>query len=204
MHKVKYTRQEYREEYLKSSEWKNLRSLVLDAGCECQCCKLTTANDVHHLVYRNLVDITIKDLLPVCRKCHDIIHDAINCEYISQNPNDIETIVHKTLNIINDEEFLNWKVWYTTKHFLSEEEIALITKLQPFIIKRISGLLKKNIWYEDLPNVKFTGKQLLKIEAMIELAIKRKKDKLDKPGDRRAYRMSERKIIKYIKKGLIS
>jgi hypothetical protein len=177
-HKVKYNRQEYREEYLKSDEWKSLRNIVMNSKPLCQCCS-KTASDVHHLVYRNLVDIKITDLLPVCRSCHDEIHKAIDCQYISQDPKDINSIRNKTLGILIDEKYKKYREWYNKKHHLSNEEIKIISELQSFVIKKISALVKKNIWYNNLPEIKFTGSQILKIRKIIKMALYRISNKID-------------------------
>ena len=92
-YKVKYNKQKYRNEYLKSEEWLNLRSVILKPQPSCQCCG-KKASDVHHLVYRNIVDVKITDLLPVCRKCHTLIHEAINDGYISQEEWDVFRKAH--------------------------------------------------------------------------------------------------------------
>jgi hypothetical protein len=177
-HKVKYNRQEYRQEYLKSDEWRSLRNVVMSSKPTCQCCD-NSASDVHHLVYRNLVDVKVTDLLPVCRSCHDIIHEAISCQYISQDPKDIINIKNKTLGILNDEKYKEWRQWYNKKHYLSDEEIKTISELQSFVIKKISALVKKNIWYNNLPEIKFTGCQILKIRKIIKMALYRRKNKID-------------------------
>lgn len=177
-YKVKYNRREYREEYLKSDEWKSLRSIIMDSKPSCQCCD-AQATDVHHMVYRNLVDIKITDLLPVCRSCHDEIHRAIDCEYISQDVNFIDDIKEKTININKDEEYKNWKLWYNSKHLLSEEEIETIKSLQCFVIKKISALIRRNIWYNNLKEIKFKGSQILKIRKIIKTALYRRKNKID-------------------------
>lgn len=178
-HKVKYSRKEYREEYLKSEEWRNLRSIIMNSAPDCQCCE-QKASDVHHLVYRNIVDIKISDLLPVCRVCHNLIHEAIKCQYISQDVRDLPEIKQKTLNLKNDKLFLRHKEWYYSKHFLSEEDIKWIQSLQVFVIKKISALVKKNIWYGDLNNLKFTGSQILKIKKIIGVALFRRNHGIDK------------------------
>ena len=177
MHKVKYNRHEYREEYLRSEEWKNLRSLVLNMRCNCQCCNSIKATDVHHLVYRNLVDVTVNDLIPVCRECHNLIHQAIKDEFISQNPAYFKQIKKRTLNIRKNNRYNRWHKWIISKHYLSSRYIDLITNLQPFVIKRISGLIKKNVWYDNIKEVKFTGKQIICIRKLVRTAIYRKKNK---------------------------
>lgn len=176
-YKVKYNRHEYREEYLKSDEWKTLRSQVLDTKPLCQCCQKNIASDVHHMVYRNIVDVKITDLLPVCRGCHEYIHTAIDDGYISQDVRDLDIIKIKTLNIINDEEYKNYNTWLRTKHHLSSKEIHSITKAQTFVIRKISGIMRKNIWYDVLPEMKFTGRQIEAIRKVIQLAVYRNEKK---------------------------
>lgn len=178
-YKVKYNRNEYRQEYLKSEDWKNLKNLVMSCQPICQCCS-NKATDVHHMVYRNIVDVKISDLLPVCRKCHDIIHQAINDGWISQNVKDLEEIKTKTLSINSDEKYKIYKKWMQEKHFLSEKEIKLLKTLQGFVMQKISGLVKRNVWYDKISEMKFTGKQILKIRAIIETALYRRKEKIDK------------------------
>lgn len=177
-HKVKYTRKEYREEYLKSDEWKNLRQTILGSNPDCQCCG-KSASDVHHLVYRNIVDIKISDLIPVCRKCHDFIHLAINDNWISQNPKDLMEIKEKTLKINFDEDYTKHRDWLNSKHFLSEEEKDTIKNLQGFIMQKISSLVKRNVWYDKLDSMKFTGRQILEIRKIIQMGLYRRKEKLD-------------------------
>jgi hypothetical protein len=180
MEKVKYNRHEYREEYLKSNEWKTLRELVLKIDCNCQCCRSRKANDVHHLVYRNIVDITIGDLIPVCRSCHEYIHQAIDDGWISQDSKRFNEIKNLTLNILDDEDYKLHRTWLTSKHHLSLKEIKDIKTLHGFIIRKISGMVKRKLWYDDLNDYKFTGRQILNIRNIIILAKQRKNRKVDK------------------------
>lgn len=183
MNKVKYTREEYRNEYLKSKEWQDLRSLVMNSKPECQCCHKKQATDVHHLIYKNLVDITIKELLPVCRECHKFIHKAIDDDYISQDPKDLEEIKQKTIHILMDEEYENLRKWLSDYHNLSEEEIRIIEKDKTFfLIKRIRGLTKKQVDINNITEVKFSGKQILKIRDTIKTFLYRVKNKLNRGG----------------------
>jgi hypothetical protein len=172
-YKVKYNRHEYREEYLKSDDWKTLRSQVLDIKPLCQCCQKITASDVHHMVYRNIVDVKITDLLPVCRSCHEYIHTAIDDGYISQDVKDLENIKIKTFNILNDEEYKAYNIWLRTKHNLSTSEINYIKNAQTFVIRKISGIMRKNIWYDVLPDMTFTGRQIEAIRKVIQLSVYR-------------------------------
>jgi hypothetical protein len=47
------------------------------------------------------------------------------------------------------------------------------------VIKKISALVKKNIWYNNLPEIKFTGSQILKIRKIIKMALYRRSNKID-------------------------
>ena len=186
---VKYDRKEYRNGYLKSQEWINLRDCILRPEPMCQCCQKTKATEVHHMAYRNIVDILATDLLPVCRKCHTFIHEAIKDGYISQREDKIKKITEKTLGILEDEKYKAWRKWLREKHFLSEEEIAEIKKAAgSFIIKRIAGMIKSKIWYEGLEERKFTGRQILKIRSLIDLSIYRTKNRNNKRGKHKLFK----------------
>jgi len=179
--RVKYTREEYRTEYLKSDEWKKLRSLILHTTPNCQCCAVKIASEVHHMTYRNIVDVKVTDLLPVCRTCHKFIHNAINDGYISQSPEKIEETKQKTINILNDIDYKELKKWLSSKHFLSEKEKEIIrSDTKFFIIRRIAGITKGRIWVDDIDERKFTGRQLLKIRDVIQTVLYRKRKGLDK------------------------
>jgi hypothetical protein len=193
-HKVKYTRKEYREEYLQSEEWKSLRTTIMDAGPNCQCCD-QKATDVHHLVYRNIVDIKITDLLPVCRNCHDLIHQAIRDGWISQEIKDLEDIKQKTLNIKNDEQYKEHAKWLAEKHILDKEDRDAILYLQGFVIQKISALVRKNVWHDKLEEMKFTGRQILSIKEIIKVAKFRREHKID---------IRRKSILKPRKHGVLS
>lgn len=64
----------YRECYLKSDHWKNLRAKKLAVNPVCQRCGSDQRVDVHHLRYRQLYDVGLVDLLSLCRRCHDYEH----------------------------------------------------------------------------------------------------------------------------------
>lgn len=67
----------YRDTYLKSDDWRNLRSAAIAAfapdGCCCMC-RRACKPDVHHQKYRGLFRTLPWDLRVVCRECHDAIH----------------------------------------------------------------------------------------------------------------------------------
>jgi len=65
----------YRTIYLNSKHWIELRAAAFEAhGRQCVECRRTGSLDVHHLRYRNIYDVTVADLQPMCRECHDRTH----------------------------------------------------------------------------------------------------------------------------------
>ena len=68
-------REYYRNEYLKSEHWKNLKYEKLNKICYCEKCGNKNNIDVHHLNYKNLYDVKLEDLQVLCRKCHSNEHN---------------------------------------------------------------------------------------------------------------------------------
>lgn len=58
----------YRNTYLKSEDWKSLRSARLSKSSDCCmiCGKINVTFDIHHVNYRNLFDVEVGDLRVVC------------------------------------------------------------------------------------------------------------------------------------------
>lgn len=68
----------YREIYLKTDHWRNLRSDKIRAvKGKCEKCLKSVRLDVHHIQYRNLFDVTLSDLQALCRRCHNLEHDLL-------------------------------------------------------------------------------------------------------------------------------
>lgn len=67
----------YRERYLQSEEWKDLRykKFVRD-GSRCEICgEDSIHNDIHHVFYpRVWSDTSVGDVVVLCRNCHSKIH----------------------------------------------------------------------------------------------------------------------------------
>jgi hypothetical protein len=68
-------REYYRTIYLQSDHWKELRERKLSKNRFCESCGNAENLDVHHLRYKNLLDVTEEDLKVLCRICHDIEHN---------------------------------------------------------------------------------------------------------------------------------
>lgn len=67
-------RTDYRKHYLQSPEWKMLKAAKRKRDPQrCAVCAETSGLvDCHHLIYRDLLSVTVKDLLWLCRRCHTI------------------------------------------------------------------------------------------------------------------------------------
>lgn len=67
----------YRE-YLKSDHWKNLKdSKAKKSKKRCAICGVSNRLDLHHVLYRNILDVTLGDLRWLCRECHNTAHECI-------------------------------------------------------------------------------------------------------------------------------
>lgn len=70
---IHFSRAEY-QEYLESDHWKGLRDKAMRNNPICFICENRPAAEPHHINYRNIYDVKLNDLVPVCRKCHNLIH----------------------------------------------------------------------------------------------------------------------------------
>lgn len=99
MQMAKWVRQLIREgkveKFYQTKEWKDIRTEVLEEHCyECQEClkqgRYTRATCVHHVnelkdrpdlalskYYVDHKGVKHKQLLPLCNKCHNIVHDKL-------------------------------------------------------------------------------------------------------------------------------
>lgn len=70
-------KQWYREIYLKSDHWNDLRQAALaSAGFKCSSCGCGGTMDVHHERYKSIYNVTQDDLSVLCRKCHNAEHQG--------------------------------------------------------------------------------------------------------------------------------
>lgn len=66
------------QNYLKSDHWKNLKSEKEKSRSKrCAICGDDRLVDLHHLRYKNIVDVDTSDLRWLCRRCHFLTHDLI-------------------------------------------------------------------------------------------------------------------------------
>ena len=160
--KFKITREEYRNEFLKSEEWNILRSSFLktkDGKCE-RCAN--PANDVHHLEYKFLSshDKQIKRLMLLCRSCHQLTHKAIKCGVL-KFPH------HKSQVIDLSEDKVKKKISNSRKkHLISMMLISQIINGTYHGVKMACGILKiTESTFRSIPaNLKATQDQLKHLE----------------------------------------
>jgi len=73
--KIHPSRNEYRQEYLQSGDWKYKRSIILNKDPLCFICDKNKSTDCHHLTYERIGFENLEtDLIGVCRGCHNRIH----------------------------------------------------------------------------------------------------------------------------------
>lgn len=71
--------------YLQTEHWQTLRQeLFTIRGRHCAVCSSETIVDAHHVNYRDLTDCIPDDLLPLCRRCHDWLHDSQRASHIDR------------------------------------------------------------------------------------------------------------------------
>jgi len=83
------------QQYLRSDDWKQKRAKKRRTNDSCAVCHADSRLDVHHLIYRDLVSVTMGDLRVLCRRCHDVAHDLMRegrLVYRSANPNSRYTL----------------------------------------------------------------------------------------------------------------
>lgn len=159
----KMTRQEYRNEYLKSEEWKKLRnSFLKNHDGKCEKCG-NTGSDVHHMEYKFLrTSLEQKArLIFLCRHCHNLVHSAIKCKILNF-PHYKDQILNITEESVKRANSKNRK-----KHLISMMLISEIVNNGSWHgIKMACGILKVRI---DLfcsipPNLKATIDQIKHLE----------------------------------------
>lgn len=79
--KLDHNSPEY-EEYMNSNEWQKKREeAFLEYGEYCHACKKDQGSfDIHHKTYKHFTDEELSELIPLCRKCHDGVHEKHRSE----------------------------------------------------------------------------------------------------------------------------
>lgn len=61
--------------YLLSPSWEAKRKAVLDREGMCRNCQVRPATQVHHLTYIRVGNEHLNDLAPLCKECHQRLHE---------------------------------------------------------------------------------------------------------------------------------
>ena len=125
------TRWEYRQEYLHSDHWKELRAKVMKPGTRCFKCKAAKATDPHHLRYRKIYDVLPEDLVPVCRACHDLIESAkrigfLKSEHYAEDLDGVsEEAISRFLERTNEMSVLNKDFLEAVNHANRQKQLYI-------------------------------------------------------------------------------
>ncbi|MFA5234034.1 MAG: hypothetical protein WC390_06490 [Sulfurimonas sp.] len=160
--KVKYSRREYREEYLKSEEWSIKRNSFMASRPICEKCGKNPSCDARHCNYRNIVDVKDRDLLAVCRECHNLIEEAKNCKMIPNNHNRYIAIKitreqvdkFKSKSFTLDQKFVDDLIKISTH---GQMLIRGILKISSFVRweDTIGWKIKINLWHKILLTMQY-------------------------------------------------
>jgi hypothetical protein len=71
--------------YLKTSDWKTKRFKKLSIKRRCAICGSSNKLEVHHLNYKNLIDVEQTDLRKLCHNCHFLAHRLYKKGYFKFN-----------------------------------------------------------------------------------------------------------------------
>jgi len=80
----KETRAEQNRKYMKfmsSDKWDMIRQSTFSLkGKECEKCHSTKNLQIHHISYNDELEwVKEKDLMVLCRKCHNVMHQDLEC-----------------------------------------------------------------------------------------------------------------------------
>lgn len=64
--------------YLRSKHWAGIRKRYFAIYKRiCRHCKARKNIELHHINYRNIYDVTLNDVIPLCRFCHQKEHNRL-------------------------------------------------------------------------------------------------------------------------------
>ena len=166
LHRVKYTRREYREEYLRSDEWREKRRLFIEKHPVCEKCGNRPTGDVHHLEYRNIVDVTDECMMGTCRECHEFIHDCIDVGLI---PKDADLLIKRALTMSVTTDNLKARRSYLRKKVdFPKDLLGRVAVSGGHVKLKVYGVLRWTPnFLKELGSIKITGAKIEKIEDLL-------------------------------------
>lgn len=136
LHVIRMSSREYRDSYLKSPLWLSLRDKIIKRDPICVKCEKSLSSDVHHMNYRNIVNVKDSDLVGICRPCHDFIE---NCKRIGILP---KTHNLNLLKAISPETITQIRKRKLAKGELTEDLMIKVCQAAPNTKRFICGIMK--------------------------------------------------------------
>lgn len=165
---IKMSSREYRDSYLTSELWMSIRDKVIKRDPVCMKCGVSPSTDVHHMRYRNIVNIRNSDLVGLCRPCHSFIE---KCKKTRMMP--------KVHNLQKIREITPESIGRVIKKrretvILTESLLKRVCECPPPSKRRICGIMKLSpqFTFMEWVGIKTTQQRLNKIIG----AIKRSKN----------------------------
>lgn len=155
----------YRKVYLKSPHWKMIKRVMFEAYPRCQVCGSQSTLDVHHRCYRNLYDVSARDLIVLCRRHHDEIH-RLKRNGKSPNESEVELNLRAILPAYKDTPY-NGYIRLAIRFFKRARQIE-----QKFGIKLQS---KRRVFKNSLGN---RARKALSFSEQIQRASQRKNSRI--------------------------
>ena len=91
-----------KQRYLASPEWDNKRKQCLtSAHYVCESCNRKLPLEVHHITYKNLYNEKPRDLVALCRRCHQDIHDNLGYNHEDYFPINWKAQLDRQLRLDN-------------------------------------------------------------------------------------------------------
>jgi hypothetical protein len=141
-YKVHPTQKEYREEYLRSDDWRQKSTIILNRDKICFICEKVPATDTHHLTYERLgVENLETDLIGICRKCHNRIHKHELLQSV-KNKNELKQVFFKSYKKYVIKENLYKKIIN-----LNRDSLLIISGLFKLPITELNFLKNKEVDY---------------------------------------------------------
>ena len=155
---------QYRDypEYLASAHWAFTRKKILERDkFQCVSCR-KPAEQVHHINYRNLIDVVDSDLMSVCEACHCQIHVAIEKGYVRlNNKGSIEKTLSGLVDMTNKIPLTKNQIKTASTHKIDIPLSKRLDKLSYQKKRLIFGVLKRRVnrSFSELNGLNLTSKK---------------------------------------------
>lgn len=167
MYKVKYNKREY-SEYLESPEWKRLRDYVIEQHPICEKCGLNKSTEVHHLQYKQIVNVSPHDLMAVCHECHTDIHFLIKVNKLNQTGHSI--YLKKQTISFKKQDIEKIRKWRNQKHFIPDYLIYKLKKSTNHARRKSFAVIGIGQTYDDekIKRIKISGCKIEELKRILK------------------------------------